>query len=402
LKIFRPNCEAVIHTLDKVFNCGEHLGKTLDRVLHTNKKIGAKDRSFIAETVFNIVRFKRFFASVSNQEYDFLPLNCNKLLAAYLSHNNVHLPEWFPIETDDITSIKEKANSISEEKIKLSYTDWFWEYGVSEFKQNWISIAQQLNLPAEVFIRVNTKKTDCNTLQAKLKADGIETETIPLHDNALKIIGRHKLTNHQTFNSGEFEFQDISSQEVVRFCECTNDKKIADICAGAGGKSLYLSELTQPNAEIFSFDIYEQKLAALNIRAQKAGVKNIRTFLENDSMKTELQDKMDLVLVDAPCSGSGVIRRNPENKWNLTEEKINAISKLQTKILNDSSTLVKPFGRLVYATCSIIKHENENIVSNFLSANKNFRLVEEKKLVPGLSTNSDGFYMAKLERIKQD
>jgi 16S rRNA (cytosine967-C5)-methyltransferase len=402
LKIFRPNCEAAIQILDKVFNNGDHPGKTLDHILHSNKKFGAKDRHFIAESSFHIIRYKRLYAYLTDQQYESNTLACNQLLAAYLLRKSVDLPDWFPIDENQKTSIHTKLFEQIEDKITLSYTDWFWEYGKDAFKEKWTSIAAQLNQPAEVFIRVNTKKTNCISLQTKLKLSGIDTDTIPLHENSMRIIGKHKLTNHPSFLAGEFEFQDISSQEVVRFCDSENDRLIADICAGAGGKSLYLSELSSPDGEIFSFDIYENKLAALNLRAKRASINNIKTFLENDSIKNELKNKMDVVLVDAPCSGSGVIRRNPENKWNLTDVKINAIIAIQKKILSDSAALVRKSGKLIYATCSIIDKENDNVVKDFLVSNNNFELIEEKKLVPGWSTNYDGFYMAKMIKKSDD
>ena len=398
MKIFRPNCEAIILTLSQVFNDGSHLGKTLDKTLHSNKKLGAKDRHFIAQAVYEIVRYKRLFTHLSNQEYNSQNIDCNHVLGAYLLKNEVELPSWFNILEKDAEIIKYNLSEQADEKISQSYTDWFYEYGTKKFGTDWSLVSKQLNIPAEVFIRVNSCKTDKTKLQKKLTASGVQTELVPEVANALKIIGKHKLTALESFSNGEFEFQDISSQMVVEFCGAENAESIADICAGAGGKSLYLSETLNHKGSIFSFDIYENKLKTLTERAKKAGAKNIKTFLSDNPIKNDLKGRLDLVLIDSPCSGSGVIRRNPENKWNLTEDAIKTLTILQENILNANAGLVKRNGVLVYATCSIIAEENEKIIQEFLKGNQEFELIAEKKLVPGLSTNYDGFYMAKMVR----
>lgn len=397
MKIFRTNCEAVVIVLQQVLNEKKHLGKTLDVVMNGNKKLGARDRHFIAENVFGIIRFLRYYHYLTNQQPT--SNNTQLLLAARLLQQNIELPEWFPIAEDEKKAILEQLKSEIPTAISLSYTDWLFEQGEKTYGEKWGQIAAALNESAKVCIRANTLKTTREKLGKELRDENLEISLNDDTKNGLVFEQHKKLTNHEAYKNGWFEFQDISSQQVVEFCEAEAGDVVIDTCAGAGGKSLHFACEMYNRGQIISLDIHENKLRELNKRAEKSNAKIIETFAISDETVNGLKKRADIVLIDAPCSGSGVIKRNPENKWNLDEARVAEIAKTQQNILKSYSSFVKPGGYLIYATCSILPQENQEQVKHFLSENNDFIFMKEQLLLPSLNTDFDGFYMAKMQRI---
>jgi 16S rRNA (cytosine967-C5)-methyltransferase len=173
--------------------------------------------------------------------------------------------------------------------------------------------------------------------------------------------------------------------------------KVVDACAGAGGKSLHIAAMLKNKGAVVSMDIEERKLQELEKRAKRAGAAIIKTRVVNSRAVSELNDFADRVLLDVPCSGLGVLRRNPDAKWKLTKEFIENIRLTQQEILSSYSKMLKPGGVLVYATCSILPSENDLQVKKFLEGNTGFEFIEDRKVMP--SEGFDGFYMAKLKRF---
>lgn len=401
MKIFKPNCDAVISILNQVLNEQKHLGKTLETVVNLNKKLGARDRNFIAGNVFEIIRYLRYYAEVSAAVGSVTKYNINQLFAARLLHQNIELPEWFPLADDCKNTIVENLKKQYKNAVFMAYTDWFYEQGENAYKEQWLPIATALNASAAVCIRVNTLKTSCEKLQNDLASENLQFEKASTVKNALYFTQHKKLTNLPAYQNGLFEFQDISSQQVVAFCEAKSGMTVIDACAGAGGKSLQFACEMNNRGIIYSLDIHENKLRELEKRAAKSGVKIIETHQITNGFeadKTALKQKADIVLIDAPCSGSGVIKRNPENKWNLEENWVSSIVKTQAEILRSYSSFVKKGGSLIYATCSILPQENQEQIQRFLAENSDFVFIKEQLLLPGINTNFDGFYMAKLQR----
>lgn len=363
--------------------------------MNGNKKLGARDRNFIAENVFGIIRFLRYYAYLSDRE----EYNANLLLAARLLQQNVELPEWFPITENEKTKISERLKSETPDAVSLSYTDWFFEQGEKAYGEKWVQIASALNESAKVCLRTNTLKTTREKLLKELRDENLEISLSDGTRNGLVFEQHKKLTNHEAYKNGWFEFQDISSQQVVEFCEAEAGDVVIDACAGSGGKSLHFACEMHNRGQIFSLDIHENKLRELQKRAERANVKIIQTFAVSEETVNGLKKRADVVLIDAPCSGSGVIKRNPENKWNLEEVRVTAIAKTQHEILKNYSSFVKTGGYLVYATCSILPQENQEQVKQFLSENNDFIFIKEQLLLPSLNTDFDGFYMAKMQRI---
>jgi 16S rRNA (cytosine967-C5)-methyltransferase len=399
LKIYRVNCEAVVSILFAVLVQKSHLGKTIDNTLQSNKKLGAKDRHFIASSVFDIIRFLRHYTTLVGSENVSSELDVRHVLAAMFVSKKIEMPSWFEADDTSVDTIKLNNSKPLAHIDTASFTDFFYTQGEEQYGANWTKIADALNEEAAVCLRVNSLVTDLISLRKELSREGIETKMVNESPDALLLNVRKKLTNHPSYQAGCFEFQDVSSQQVVLFAKPTSGMKIVDACAGAGGKSLYLAQLIKNDGLILSLDLYPKKLETLTRRAAKAKASCISTYSIEDAFFVKHNASADLVIVDAPCSGSGVIKRNPENKWNLQADFIKNIAAQQLAILNKNAALVGVGGELLYATCSILSQENSEVVTAFLAQNKYFNFIEEKILVPGVNTSFDGFYMAKMKRI---
>ncbi len=266
-------------------------------------------------------------------------------------------------------------------------------------EDKWERELRELNLKAKVILRVNTLKTTKQQLQKILFEEDIATEFIKDQPAALLLSERKNVFVTDAFKKGLFEVQDASSQLVAPFLDVKPGMRVIDTCAGAGGKTLHLASLMENKGQIIALDIYESKLKELKRRARRDGVHNVDIRpIESSKTIKKLKNSADRVLIDAPCSGLGVLKRNPDSKWKLQPEFIKEIKKTQAEILENYSKLVKQGGKLVYATCSILPSENEEQVENFLKNHPEFKLVNENKVSPA-KTGFDGFYMALLERV---
>jgi 16S rRNA (cytosine967-C5)-methyltransferase len=229
---------------------------------------------------------------------------------------------------------------------------------------------------------------------------GIETEFLEEQADALVLKERSNVFLTQAFKDGLFEVQDANSQWVAPFLDVAPGMRVIDTCAGAGGKTLHLAALMQNKGQLIAMDLYESKLKQLKLRAKRNGAFNIEyRIIESTKTIKKLHEKADRVLIDAPCSGLGVLKRNPDAKWKLQPEFIAEIRQVQANVLENYSKMVKPGGKLVYATCSILPSENRQQVEIFLTTDigKNFTFTAEKAFYAH-SSGFDGFYMALLER----
>jgi len=264
----------------------------------------------------------------------------------------------------------------------------------------WTKEIAALNKQASVVLRTNTLNISKEILQKKLRAENIITNFIPNHPDALVLEERANVFRTEAFHNGYFEVQDASSQLVAAYLDVKPGMKVIDTCAGAGGKTLHLSALMENKGQIIAMDIYESKLKKLKVRARRNKAHNIDLrVIDSTKPIKKLHGKADRVLIDAPCSGLGVIKRNPDSKWKLQPEFIDNIKKVQQEILQNYSKMVKPGGKLVYATCSILPSENQKQIDIFLTSEfgKDFTFVQDKKVLAHQS-GFDGFYMALLEK----
>ena len=286
-------------------------------------------------------------------------------------------------------------------KYRESVPDWMDELGVSELGETlWSKEIAAQNQQADVILRTNTLNISKEMLQKKLRTENVITELIPNHPDALRLTERANVFKTEAFHNGFFEVQDASSQLVAAFLEVAPGMKVVDTCAGAGGKTLHLASLMENKGQIIAMDIYESKLKKLKVRARRNKAHNIdMRVIDSTKPIKKLYNKADRVLIDAPCSGLGVIRRNPDSKWKLQPEFIENIKKIQQEVLQSYSKMVKPGGKMVYATCSILPSENRKQVDKFLTSEsgKEFTFVNEKNVFAHIS-GFDGFYMALLEK----
>jgi 16S rRNA (cytosine967-C5)-methyltransferase len=275
------------------------------------------------------------------------------------------------------------------------------ELGVKELGEKiWAQEITAQNQPAKVILRVNTLKTNKETLRAILMDLDIDTDYLKDQPDALVLKERANVFMTDAFKQGFFEVQDANSQLVAAFLDVKPGMRVVDTCAGAGGKTLHIAALMENKGQLIAMDLYESKLKQLKIRAKRDGAFNIEyRIIDTTKVIKKLHEKADRVLIDAPCSGLGVLKRNPDAKWKLRPEFIDNIRKVQSEVLESYSKIVKPGGKLVYATCSILPSENQDQVNRFLTTEigKQFTFIKDQKILASES-GFDGFYMALLER----
>jgi len=401
MRLHRNLVFTVIDSMKLIFNEGEYADKVVEKALKRDKRWGARDRKFVAETIYDMVRWKRLYNEIAGTKSHYTTENVWKNFAVLAILKGYKLPDWNQLQGVPERRIKGKFDELQKERVfKESIPDWMDELCVKELGvEKWTNEISALNEQAEVILRVNTLKTTKLALQKKLEDEGIETEPVRGYEYALKLKERANVFVTEAFKLGFFEVQDASSQLVAEYLDVKPGMKVIDTCAGAGGKSLHLAALMENKGQLIATDIYESKLRKLKIRARRNGVHNITTK-EIDSLKVikKMKGTADRVLIDAPCSGIGVLKRNPDSKWKLEPEFIDNIIKTQAEILENYSQLVKVGGKMVYATCSILPSENEKQVQLFLKNHPEFQLEKQNK-VSAYKSGFDGFYMALLEKI---
>ncbi|MAC65289.1 RsmB/NOP family class I SAM-dependent RNA methyltransferase [Zunongwangia profunda] len=402
MRLHRNLVFATVDALLEIFNEGQYADKVIEKTLKRDKRWGARDRSFIAETTYDIVRWKRLYAEIAEVKEPFSRENAFRLFAVWATLRGIALPDWKQIEETPTRRIKGRFDALSKiRKFRESIPDWLDELGVAELGEDiWEKEIGALNKQAPVIIRVNTLKTDIQTLQQKLKDEGFETINLKDYPYALQLVERANIFKTESFQNGLFEVQDASSQLVADFLDVKPGDRVVDTCAGAGGKSLHLAALMENKGQVIALDIYGNKLKELKRRAKRAGAHNIETrVIDNNKAIKKLHGKADKVLIDAPCSGLGVLSRNPDAKWKLEPEFLDRIRKTQQEIIRQYSKIVKKGGKMVYATCSVLPSENQLQVKDFLASEegKDFKLIEDRKILSS-ETGYDGFYMALLEK----
>ncbi|MEL0457146.1 methyltransferase domain-containing protein [Flavobacteriaceae bacterium SZ-1-7] len=403
MRLHRNLCFAVIDGLTQIFNEGEYADKVIQQLLKRDKRWGSRDRAFVAETTYDIVRWKRLYAEIADVREPFNRDNLWRMFAVWATLKGIKLPDWKYFENTPTRKIKGRFDELSKiRKFRESIPDWIDNVGLEELgEEQWSKEIAMQNEQADVILRVNTLKTTKGKLQNILfDENSIETEFIKGYSSALKLKERANVFVTDAFKNGLFEVQDASSQLVADFLDVKPGMKVVDTCAGAGGKTLHIASLMENKGQIVAMDIYESKLKKLKVRARRNGVHNIDLkVLDSTKPIKKLFDKADRVLIDAPCSGLGVLRRNPDAKWKLEPEFLDRIRVTQQEVLQQYSKMVKPLGKLVYATCSVLPSENQNQVEAFLKseAGANFKLIKDKRILAHTS-GYDGFYMALLER----
>ena len=403
MKLHKTLIEAVADALTEIFKEGKYADKVIENTLRSNPKWGSHDRAFIAQTAYDCVRWWRLLSEVSGRKVptsDFSRGDFLEIIGTFLTlkeGQNLDYPDFKNLK---VAQLADRKAAISERKVLESIPDWLDEIGVSELgEEKWAAELAVLNHPSSVVLRCNTLKTNVLELQKKFTAIGFETEKTALNTEGVLLKRRGNVFSTELFKQGLFEVQDAGSQLIAPFLNVQAGMRVVDACAGAGGKSLHLAALMQNKGTLIALDTEGWKLEELKKRARRNGVHIIETrTIESTKTIKRLHNSADRLLLDVPCSGIGVLRRNPDAKWKLAPEFLDNVRTIQAKILADYAKIIKIGGQLVYATCSILPSENEVQVQKFLAENPNFKFIAERKVSPA-EDGFDGFYMARLERI---
>lgn len=396
--------------------------KTLEKFFRERRKMGSKDRGFVAETVYGCLRQLRLLATLAKRPWPVHPADSDRLVLAYALRFlgwqtetasawalNVGLPA-------DAASLDADSEANADWAVRRNLPGWLAErfiaqYGGAEADR----LAAALNQAAPVDIRANILKNSREELAALLESENLHFVPCPYAPDGLRRQERAPLLGLQAFREGRLEVQDEGSQLPAYLLEAQPRERNVDFCAGAGGKTLQIAAAMQNSGALLAFDVAEKRLAQLKIRLRRAGLHNTRCETiahENDARIKRLRGGIDRVFVDAPCSGSGTLRRNPDIKWRAVD--LAELTALQERILQSAALLLKPGGRLVYATCSVLSEENENVVERFLANNRNFEQLgaydilkrqriglngdgKALKLLPHLH-HTDGFFAAVFAR----
>jgi len=407
MKLYPNLVKAISEALEEIFTKGEYADVVVERTLKKDARWGSRDRKFIAGYIYDIVRWHRLFKACLTDEQQSNNLNYSLFAVAHIL-KGFELPLWDEFSSIDAIQVQALyKKNIQIRKIKNSLPDWLDNLGVEQFGEKiWEKEIEFLNQEAEVYIRANTLKISDSKLQTELLKENVEI--IPTIDALFnldkknipqRIAKRQRLQQLASYKDGLFEIQDAASQLVAPYLQLKPGMKVIDACAGAGGKTLHIACLMENKGSILAMDAAPKKLEELERRAQKAGVRIINTAVAGTQEVMKHKESADRLLLDVPCSGLGVLRRNPDAKWKLNLEFIEEVQKIQAEILQNYSIMLKPGGLMVYATCSILPIENQNQIQTFLNNNVGkFEFIDQQSIMP--SQGYDGFYMACLKKVQ--
>ena len=364
-------------------------------------KIDAVEQGFIIRQINYMFSHLSYFAYVSGlkRPSDF-ERHVPRLTFSYCAFKGWTLPELEGEEGFDRRGLKKRIEEANEEPLlKDGCPLWLQELGYSELKEKWDEERRALGMEAHRFVRANTLKCSREQLAHDLSEEGIVTKPVAGAPLALEVTSNSALFRTKTFKEGKFEQQDAGSQLIGAFVEAKSGERVIDACAGSGGKTLQLAADMQGKGVIIAMDTEGWKLDDLKLRAKRAGAFNIEPrLIDSTKVVKRMYESADRVLIDAPCSGLGVIRRMPDSKWRDGREHLNELREIQHDILSRYALMAKVGGIVVYSTCSILPSENELQIERFLKENEGrFELIEDKHTLP--SSGFDGFYMAKLKRL---
>ncbi len=388
----------VLEVLEQTFGMKIYADKVIERLLKTNRNWGSRDRAFVAEHSYNMVRHWRLLWALKGEEPALKRKLLWELFGVYWLWKGQTLPDWEAFATISKSRFEEVDNWSLD--VLQSYPEWLHQRASQELAGQWPQLAKELNNPAPLVLRTNLLKTTRAELIQRLQAEGLQPKAFELNNEGLVLEERSNTFKLESFKDGWFEVQDGGSQLIAPFVEAAPGMRIIDACAGAGGKSLHLAALMENKGSILSMDIEAWKLEELKKRARRNGVHNLETRpIESTKTIKRLEKSADRVLLDVPCSGTGVIKRNPDTKWKLDAEHLDHVVQVQSDILERYSQMVKPGGKLVYATCSIFPSENEDQVTHFLDNHPDFKLENQQRISPS-NKGTDGFFMARLIRYE--
>jgi 16S rRNA (cytosine967-C5)-methyltransferase len=421
--------QAAIELLDQIYTAWQSprrfpADKLLEQYFKAHRYIGSKDRGAVSELVYWVLRHKsalewniqrnhpaykskRVRAREARQAEagDSPPpgdhIMSGKLLVIaaiilrkdHTPHSILSLAKDSPYSMDalttDETAMVEKLSRFElghpdmPDYVRLNYPEWMDAHLRESFGANLDKALDALNAQAPTDLRVNTLKTDREHLLTDLQHEGFEVAPTPHSPIGIRMVKRGPVFTSAQFKKGHFEVQDEGSQMVAAIVDAKPGQRVLDFCAGAGGKTLAIAAAMENKGRVLAWDISQKRLAQIALRLRRAGVDNVQAHTldtENDAFIKRHKASADRVLVDAPCSGTGTWRRNPDLKWRFTPTDLAEVIAVQQSVLVSASRLVKPGGRLIYATCSILKDENERQIEQFLKTVNNFKVVSAQKV----------------------
>ncbi|MDP2387887.1 MAG: RsmB/NOP family class I SAM-dependent RNA methyltransferase [Bacteroidota bacterium] len=361
-----------------------------------------EDKEFVAEVVYDLIRNWRLLQESFGQNNEYIFKHPFAFFPSYYYYKKIELPDTLKRVTFNKWEFNKRlTENLTQRKFRNSYPDALDAYCANDLgEEKWNSVSDALQQRPVRYIRINTLKTGKQELMNILQKKKIRVKEVSGSPTALEISSDAVVFSLPAFREGFFEIQDISSQLVSEFLAPEKGDKVIDACAGSGGKSLHLASLMQNKGKLVSMDVTEKKLEQLKKRAARANVQIIETrLIEGDRSIKRYTDFADKVLLDVPCSGTGVFKRNPDAKWKITPDNISNLIQIQKNILKEYSVMCKSGGMMVYANCSVLPSEGEKQIVEFLKNNPQWELIEEKRIHPD-KQNVDGFYMAKLKRNK--
>jgi 16S rRNA (cytosine967-C5)-methyltransferase len=375
MRITNTQLDRLADAVSDVLRFDRPADRVLSEFFRANRALGAGDREVIAETLYALLRRLRMLQHVSATS------NPRRLaLAALALVRGVSVRELMalipPRDAEWLAEVKARAQGALPFEVAVDLPDWL----VARLRETLddaalTALADALNRPAPLDLRVNAMKGERDAVAQAFAAEGIRVLPTPYSPWGLRLPDKPAIASHPRFLDGTVEVQDEGSQLLCVLTGARRGEMVVDFCAGAGGKTLAIGAAMRSTGRVYAFDVAEKRLAKLKPRLVRSGLSNVhpqRIDSERDPRVKRLAGKVDRVLVDAPCSGLGTLRRNPDLKWRQREAGLAELTAKQASILAAAAVLVKPGGRLVYATCSLLPEENEAIAEAFLAAHPAF------------------------------
>jgi len=396
----------------------------ISRFFREHPRLGQRDRAFLAEGAWSVLRHRSWYSHLSSAGTGSMSRRFSLLAAHDLIGMEALAQECSPSESDWLSHVATLRATKVSDAVRFSMPDWIEERLRALFSKTELrSCLQSLVSTAPLDLRVNTILAKPEEVIAALAERGIEATPLDIMPEALRVLGKPALQKAPAFTKGLFEVQDLGSQLLTKLLAAKRGQTVVDFCAGAGGKTLAIGAAMRNTGRIYALDTSVQRLSRLKPRLARSGLSNVWPQAisgQTDSRLSRLRAKADAVLVDAPCSGLGTLRRNPDLKWRITPQSVRELVAQQSAILKSAGRLVKPSGRLVYATCSLLAEENDQLVEQFLLDHPDFRrlsalevLSAQKILLPDAwqaytaagdlwlwphRSGTDGFFAAVLTR----
>jgi 16S rRNA (cytosine967-C5)-methyltransferase len=368
-----PNALLELSTdlIHKVMQFDTPADRVVSDFFRFHRALGPRERNTLAETTYTVLRQRLLYQHLAQSGKGEMERRLALLgwqgnaafLRAALTEPELHWMEQ--VATIDRASLPDK--------LRHNLPEWLADLLQAELGDEFWPLVNSLNAPAGLDLRVNAFKAKRDDVQAALKAGGLLCEITPYSPLGLRLQGKPALNKLDSFTRGDVEVQDEGSQLLALLVDAKRGEMVADFCAGAGGKTLALGAAMRNTGRLYAFDTSGHRLAALKPRLARSGLSNVypaQIAHERDDRIKRLSGKLDRVLVDAPCSGLGTLRRNPDLKWRQSPKSIEEMRVKQAAILASAARLLKPGGRLVYATCSLLRAENEDIAMAFSQANQ--------------------------------